>query len=149
MDLCELRRPPMTIYMDHRGRGRGRRGWSARGRQRWNREPTRHLTEAATPPQHPVDSFRVSHPNVADFWPSARSFNTGASSTDGSGGYDYEFVSEPPDELKCSVCLLVVRDPSLTSCCGKHFCQSCIHFLHQKRRKAMPPMPRKRLPTHA
>ena len=111
--------------MNHRGR-RGSCKWSARGRQRWNREPTRHLTEAATPPQHPVDSFRVSHSNVADFWPSARSFNTGASSTDGSGGYDYEFVSEPPDELKCSVCLLALRDPSLTSCCGKHFCQSCI-----------------------
>ena len=118
MDLCELRRSPMTIYMDHRGRGR--RGRSARGRQRWNREPTRHLTEAATPPQYPVNSFRVSHPNVADFWPGARS------GPDGSGGYDYEFVSEPPDELKCSVCLLALRDPSLTSCCGKHFCQSCI-----------------------
>ena len=75
-----------------------------------------------------MDSYAVWHPNVAtgdDFWHGARSFDTGAS-TEGSGGYDYEVVSDSPDELKCSICLLVLRDPSLTSCCGKHFCQSCI-----------------------
>ena len=92
-------------------RARGSRGRRARGRRIWSREPTRHLTEAATPPQHPVERFTVWHSNA---------------SIDGSGGYDYEFVSDPPDELNCSICLLVLRDPSLTSCCGNHFCQSCI-----------------------
>ena len=113
-------------YQHRSGRGNSKR--SSRGRQTRNRGPTRHLTEAATPPQIPVDSYALLHSNVAtgdDFWHGARSFNTGAS-TEGSGGYDYEFVSDSPDELKCSICLSVLRDPSLTSCCGKHFCQSCI-----------------------
>ena len=43
-----------------------------------------------------------------------------------SGGYDYEFIEEPSEDMKCSVCLSVLRDPHLTSCCGNHFCQSCI-----------------------
>ena len=105
---------------------RGRRRWRARGR---HREPTRHLTEAATPLQHPVESFRTEwHSNVAAFgddFNGSRSFDTSASTED-SGGYDYEVVSDPPDELNCSICLSVLRDPSLTSCCGNHFCQSCI-----------------------
>ena len=42
-----------------------------------------------------------------------------------SGGYDFDFIEEPPEELNCSVCLLVLRDPHLTSCCGNHFCESC------------------------
>ena len=120
--LCEL-----AANMD--GQARGRRGRRARGRHICNQEPTRHLTEAATQPQHPVESFRtVWDSNLAtgnNFWHGAPSFDTGAS-TEGSGGYDYEVVSNSPDELNCSICLLVLRDPSLTSCCGKHFCQSCI-----------------------
>ena len=43
-----------------------------------------------------------------------------------SGGYDFDFIDEPPEELNCSVCLLVLRDPHLTSCCGNHFCESCV-----------------------
>ena len=42
-----------------------------------------------------------------------------------SGGYDFDFIEEPPEELNCSVCLLVLRDPHLTSCCGNHFCEPC------------------------
>ncbi len=44
------------------------------------------------------------------------------------GGYDQEFL-DPPAKLKkfeCPLCLLVTREPNLTSCCGQHFCQSCI-----------------------
>lgn len=37
-----------------------------------------------------------------------------------------EFVGEPADEFMCPICLLVMRDPCLTSCCGSHFCQSCV-----------------------
>ena len=42
------------------------------------------------------------------------------------GGYDYQFVEEPPDSLKCLICLLVTRDPQQHGGCGKLFCQSCI-----------------------
>ncbi len=45
------------------------------------------------------------------------------------GGYDQEFP-DPPAKLKefeCPLCLLVMREPNLTSCCGQHFCQSCIN----------------------
>ena len=42
------------------------------------------------------------------------------------GGYDYRFVEEPLDSLKCLICLLVARDPQQHGGCGKLFCQSCI-----------------------
>ena len=42
------------------------------------------------------------------------------------GGYDYEFVSSPPKFLECSICLLILRDPHVISCCGNEFCQVCI-----------------------
>ena len=42
------------------------------------------------------------------------------------GGYDYEFVSPPPKSLECPVCLLILRDPHIISCCGNEFCQVCI-----------------------
>ena len=44
-----------------------------------------------------------------------------------SGGYDYKFVDPPPKSLECSICLLIIHDPHVTSCCGNHFCQSCIN----------------------
>ncbi len=43
-----------------------------------------------------------------------------------SGGLDYGFVDPPPDDLQCSICLLVLSDPQLTSCCGNHFCRACV-----------------------
>lgn len=43
-----------------------------------------------------------------------------------SGGYDYPFLGTPEEDLMCSVCLLVQREPVLTSCCGNHFCLTCI-----------------------
>ena len=42
------------------------------------------------------------------------------------GGYDYEFVNPPPNSLECSICLLTLRDPHVISCCGNHFCHTCI-----------------------
>ena len=50
------------------------------------------------------------------------------------GGLEYNFVSAPPDHLKCSICLHVLNDPHLTSCCGQHFCYSCITIALQKSR---------------
>ena len=46
-----------------------------------------------------------------------------------SGGYECEPIGKPTKELQtiCSICLLVLREPQLISCCGYHFCQSCIN----------------------
>lgn len=41
-------------------------------------------------------------------------------------GFDYDFVEPPDEEYKCPICLLVLRDPHQTECCGNHFCQRCI-----------------------
>ena len=49
---------------------------------------------------------------------------TGGTSTN--GGYDCEFITVPPKSLECSICLLIVRQPHVISCCGNQFCQSCI-----------------------
>lgn len=43
------------------------------------------------------------------------------------GGYVYDFADEIPAELWCSICLQVLRDPNLTSCCGHRFCRECIN----------------------
>ncbi len=45
-----------------------------------------------------------------------------------SGGYEYPFVEEPSDDLKCLICLCVARDPQQhgDGGCGKIFCTSCI-----------------------
>ena len=44
------------------------------------------------------------------------------------GGYDYQFVEEPSDDLKCLICLCVARDPQQhgDGGCGKIYCSSCI-----------------------
>ncbi len=40
------------------------------------------------------------------------------------GGYeDSVFVEVPPDSLACPVCLLVLKEPHLLSCCGAHICE--------------------------
>ncbi len=55
------------------------------------------------------------------------------------GGYDCEFVRPPPDyfQTECSVCLLVLRDAHLASCCGQNFCKECIERV-QKDGKGCP-----------
>ena len=42
------------------------------------------------------------------------------------GGYDCNFIEEPPYTLTCPVCLLSLREPHLISCCGKKVCNCCI-----------------------
>ncbi len=44
------------------------------------------------------------------------------------GGYDYQFVEDPPPEsLKCLICDLVARKPQQhVGNCGKLFCKTCI-----------------------
>ena len=39
---------------------------------------------------------------------------------------DFLFVEPPPDDLTCPICLNVQHEPVLTSCCGNHFCHSCV-----------------------
>ena len=41
------------------------------------------------------------------------------------GGYEYSFA-DPPDDLKCPVCLHVCREAYQVDCCGKVFCKACI-----------------------
>jgi len=41
------------------------------------------------------------------------------------GGYEYEFVENPPDPLICKICLFPSREPCLSACCGHTFCKSC------------------------
>ncbi len=40
-------------------------------------------------------------------------------------GYQCVFIESVKD-YDCPICLHVTREPSLTSCCGQHFCQACI-----------------------
>lgn len=40
---------------------------------------------------------------------------------------DCNFVEEVPDHLSCSICLGVINDPHLLSCCGIKYCGSCIN----------------------
>ena len=47
------------------------------------------------------------------------------------GGYDYEFIESPPDELICLICTFVARDPQQRVCCGRVFCRDCL--TNQKR----------------
>ena len=42
------------------------------------------------------------------------------------GGYDLNFVKPSPKHLECPVCLLVLKEPHVISCCGNHFCRVCI-----------------------
>lgn len=40
--------------------------------------------------------------------------------------FDIRFLEKPPDDCLCPICLSVMNDPHLTSCCGQHYCQACI-----------------------
>ena len=43
----------------------------------------------------------------------------------GKGGYDCEFVDPPSKTYECPVCLLTLRDPHTTTCCGNYLCEPC------------------------
>ena len=44
-------------------------------------------------------------------------------------GYDdIKFLEQPPDSLACPICLAVLHEPHLLSCCGTHICQ--VPYVH-------------------
>ncbi len=58
------------------------------------------------------------------------------------GGYDLNWLEDPPDDLKCLICLCVARDPhqhpgDASNECGKVFCHGCITE-HQRNNKTCP-----------
>ncbi len=44
------------------------------------------------------------------------------------GGYDFDFVDDEQlsGDHECPICLLVLRDPQMVSCCGRKYCNTCI-----------------------
>ena len=42
------------------------------------------------------------------------------------GGYDYEFIEAPSDNLICKICQCPSKEPHLNLCCGHTFCKSCL-----------------------
>ena len=52
------------------------------------------------------------------------------------GGYSCEFVKQPPVEVQveCPVCLQILREPYLVSCCGYSFCQGCIKQVETRKK---------------
>ena len=49
------------------------------------------------------------------------------------GGYDCQFVDPPPKTYECSVCLLTLRDPHVTTCCGNYLCEPCFQRVRTDR----------------
>ena len=46
------------------------------------------------------------------------------------GGYDPQmFLRDKLDKYKCPICSKVFKDPHITSCCGKHYCESCLEYV--------------------
>ena len=46
--------------------------------------------------------------------------------------YKYQFVSPPPDDVICPVCLDIVEEPYQFTCCGQHVCRICRNKLIQQ-----------------
>ena len=65
------------------------------------------------------------------------------------GGFDCEFVKKPSElQNECSVCLLVLRDPRQTSCCGYSFCQICIERIQATTNNPVCPLCKKEFDTY-
>ena len=50
------------------------------------------------------------------------------------GGFECELVQPPPAALlqtECSICLQILREPHLISCCGHSFCRRCIERIEK------------------
>ena len=49
-----------------------------------------------------------------------------ATTLNGGGGYEYQFVDTPLDMFVCKICQYPSREPHLSACCGHTFCKSCL-----------------------
>ena len=48
------------------------------------------------------------------------------------GGYDIEFLNgEPDDNVTCSICLFVLREPMQSIGCGHRYCKTCVERLQK------------------
>ena len=56
------------------------------------------------------------------------------------GGYDCNWLEEPPDDLKCQICHIVARDPLQhgNGGCGQVYCESCVSELNKRGEKNCP-----------
>ena len=47
------------------------------------------------------------------------------------GGYDCQLVEPPPSHIQteCSICLQLLKEPCIVSCCGHKFCRECIELV--------------------
>ena len=50
--------------------------------------------------------------------------------------YKYQFVSPPPDDVICPLCLDIVEEPHQLTCCGHHICKKCVEN-HRKRASSL------------
>ena len=56
------------------------------------------------------------------------------------GGYTYQFLDAPADNLMCRICHCASREPHLSSCCGHTFCKSCLKGAEQAMAARVCPM---------
>ena len=42
------------------------------------------------------------------------------------GGYEYDFLDTISNKYTCLICTNIQREPTIVSCCGQHFCCSCL-----------------------
>jgi len=47
-------------------------------------------------------------------------------SSENGGGYDLDFLREPPDSLKCLICYSASCEPWQHGLCGRLFCKKCL-----------------------
>ena len=47
------------------------------------------------------------------------------------GGFDEAFLNALPNDFKCPVCHLALRQPVQTEECGHRFCESCFYKLER------------------
>lgn len=51
---------------------------------------------------------------------------------------DCIFLDEPPDALKCMICLEVASNPLQHEGCGRLYCEMCVKRYHEYNRKTLP-----------
>ena len=44
----------------------------------------------------------------------------------------HQFVSDPPQDYICQICMKVLQEPHVTECCGQHFCKGCLEKWFEK-----------------